>query len=74
MEDQKIKILLNKTNDQPSKFKIRELAEANGVSNETYKKKTGKQIEFYTSKPKLVLCDYCWSWGRRSSTKSIRKK
>ena len=59
MEYQKIKILLNKINDQSSKRKIIELDEAN---------KTGKQIEFYTLEMKSILCDYCWSWGRSSST------
>lgn len=66
MEYQKIKILLNKINDQSSKRKIIELDEANGVPNEIYK--TGKQIEFYTLEMKSILCDYCWSWGRSSST------
>ena len=46
MEYQNIKHLLDKTTDQPSKFRTRKLVEVSDVSNETYK--TGKQIDFYT--------------------------
>ena len=56
LEYQNIKHLLDKTTDQPSKFRTRKLVEVSDVSNETYK--TGKQIDFYTLMLNSSLCDF----------------
>ena len=56
MEYQKIKNLLDKTNDQPSKFRTREWVEVCDDSNRIYQ--TSKQIKLYISMLKLSLCDF----------------
>ena len=56
MEYQKIINLLDKTSNQPSKFKTKNWVEINNESRGTYN--TNSQIKFKTTMPKSSLCDY----------------
>ena len=56
MEYQEITNLLNKTTDQPTKFRTRMWVKVSDYSNRTYK--TSRQINFYTLKLKSSPCDY----------------
>ena len=56
MEYQKIANLLDKTLDQPSKFRTKNWVEINDESKESYD--TGSDIRFKTTMPRSNLCDY----------------
>ena len=56
MEHQNMTNLLNKSNDQPSKFRTRKWVEVSDDSNGTYK--TGMQIKFYIFMLMSSLRDY----------------
>ena len=57
MEYQKITNLLNKTNDQPSKFRTRKCVEVNDYTNNG-KDNPDSLIRFNTTMLKSSLCDY----------------
>ena len=56
MEYQRIIILLDNTQNQPSKFDTKKLVEINNESLETYNE--DNQIRFKTSMSRSSLCDY----------------
>ena len=56
MEYQKIINLLDKTPNQPSKFRTKNWVEINDESRGTYN--TNRQIKFKTTMLKSSLCDY----------------
>ena len=56
MEYQKIANLLDKTSNQPSKFRTKNWIKINDESRETYS--ANRQISFKTSMLRSSLCDY----------------
>ena len=56
MEYQKIKNLLDNTNNHPSKFRIRNSFEVNDDTRRV--DNTNSQIQFKTMMLKSILCDY----------------